>query len=295
MTRARRMLYSDGFWAAVFLTPNFMGFLVFTLFAVLASFGLSFTSWDLLGPVRWTGLANYRELLGDETFVKVFWNTLKFTLTSVPVGVTISLLLAVALDQKIPGVKVCRAAYFLPVISSSVAVAIVWQWVYNPEFGILNYILGLFGIKGPAWLTNTRWAMPAVIIASIWKDLGFNMMLFLAGLQGIPDTYYEASEIDGANWWARFRHITIPLLSPTTFFVMVTSVISSFQVFDLIFVMTGGGPARSTSVLVHYLYQNAFQYFRMGYASAIAYVLFFLVLIITFIQLAYSRRWVVYQ
>lgn len=295
MTRARRILYSDGFWAAVFLMPNLLGFLVFTAFAVLASFGLSFTNWDLLGPVKWAGLANYRELLGDQTFIKVFWNTLKFTFTSVPVGVTISLFLAVALDQKISAVKLCRAAYFLPVISSSVAVAIVWQWVYNPEFGILNYILGLFGVKGPSWLTNTRWAMPAVIMASIWKDLGFNMMLFLAGLQGISDTYYEAAEIDGADWWARFRHITIPMLSPTTFFVMVTSVIGSFQVFDLVFVMTGGGPARSTSVLVHYLYQNAFQYFRMGYASAIAYVLFFLVLIITFIQLAYSRRWVVYQ
>lgn len=295
MTRITHLLYKDGFWATIFLMPNFLGFLVFTLFAILASFALTFTHWDLLSPAKWAGLENYRELLQDPTFIKVFWNTLRFTFISVPVGVAISLLLAMALNQKIAAVKVCRAAYFLPVILSSVAVAIAWQWLYNPSFGMLNYILGLFGIKGPPWLSSTSWAMPAIIIASIWRDVGFNMMLFLAGLQGIPDVYYEAAEIDGANWWAKFRHITIPGLSPTTFFVMVITVISSFQMFDLVFVMTGGGPARATSVLVHYLYQNAFQYFSMGYASAIAYVLFFLVLIITFIQVVYARRWVVYQ
>lgn len=295
MKRYKRIMYSDYFWAAVFLLPNFIGFLIFILFPVLASFGLSFAQWDLLGDISWIGLSNYQELISDKIFIQVLWNTIYFTVGTVPFGIIISLFLAIALNQKIIGVKFYRGAYFLPVISSTVAVAVVWQWLYNPEFGLLNYILDLFGISGPNWLSSTTWAMPAVIITSIWKGLGFNMLLFLAGLQGIPQTYYEAAEIDGANWFAKFWHITIPSLSPTTFFVVIMSIIGSFQVFDVIYVMTEGGPARSTSVLVHYLYQNAFEYFRMGYASAIAYVLFFLVFTVTLIQLKRQKNWVVYN
>lgn len=276
------------------LLPNLLGFLIFIFGPVVASLGLSFTSWDLLTRVEWSGLQNYQKLFSDQVFWKVLWNTIYYSLGTVPVGIGISLFLAIALNQKIKGVKIFRAVYFLPVISSTVAVAVVWQWLYNPEFGLINYLLYLMGANGPSWLTSTTWAMPAVIIMSIWKNLGFNMLLFLAGLQGIPEVYYEAARIDGANWWQQFRKITLPLLSPTMLFVVVMSVINSFQVFDQIYIMTGGGPARSTSVLVHYLYQNAFQYFRMGEASAIAYVLFFLVFIITVIQLRRSKRWVVY-
>lgn len=290
----KRFVYGDGFWAVVFLLPNLLGFLVFILGPVIASFGLSFTNWDLLTQVKWAGFKNYQTLLSDQIFWKVLWNNIYYTVGTVPIGIVISLFLAIALNQKIKGVKVFRAIYFLPVISSTVAVAVVWQWLYNPEFGLLNYLLHLLGIDGPKWLTSTTWAMPAVMISSIWKGLGFNMLLFLAGLQGIPQIYYEAAQIDGASWWRQFRNITIPLLSPTTFFVVVMSIINSFQVFDQIYIMTGGGPARSTSVLVHYLYQNAFQYFKMGYASAIAYVLFFLVFIVTLIQLQRSKKWVVY-
>jgi multiple sugar transport system permease protein len=287
-------MYSDKFWAAVFLLPNLLGFLVFILGPVIASFGLSFTSWDLLTPIKWIGLENYQTLISDQVFWKVLWNTIYYTGGTVPVGIAISLFLAIALNQKIKGIKIFRAAYFLPVISSTVAVAVVWQWLYNPEFGLINYLLYLIGIEGPKWLTSISWAMPAVIITSIWKNLGFNMLLFLAGLQGIPEVYYEAARIDGASWWQQFRNITLPLLSPTTLFVVVMSVINSFQVFDQIYIMTAGGPARSTSVLVHYLYQNAFEYFKMGEASAIAYVLFFLIFIITIIQLKRSKSWVVY-
>lgn len=290
----KKLLYSDAAWAALLLLPNFLGFLVFVLLPVIAAFLLSFTEWDIVSPIVWVGFGNYIELFKDEIFIKVFWNTIYFTIGTVPVGIVISLLLAVALDQKIWGIKFYRAAYFLPVISSMVAVAVVWQWIYNPEYGVLNFFLSLVGIKGPSWLSDAAWAMPAVMITSIWKGLGFNMLLFLAGLQGISNTYYEAADIDGASWFAKFRHITIPLLSPTTFFVVVMSIIGSFQVFDAVFLMTGGGPNRSTSVLVHYLYQNAFQYFRMGYASAIAYVLFFLVLFFTLIQLWRQKSWVVY-
>jgi len=286
----KRMFRKDGAWAVVLLLPNVLGFLAFTLIPVFASFVLSFTSWDMLTPVRWVGLQNYIDLWKDETFVKVFWNTIYFAGVSVPLGIALSLLLAVALDR-IEFKKFYRAAYFLPVVSSMVAIAVVWQFIYNPEYGLLNYILSWFGIRGPNWLTSTVWAMPAVIITSVWKNLGFNMLIFLAGLQGISDDYYEAASLDGARWHQKFFHITIPLLAPTTFFVTVMSFIASFQVFDTIFLMTQGGPARSTSVIVHYLYEHGFKYFNMGYASAMAYVLFFLMFVITVVQFWRGRKW----
>ncbi|CAM4121767.1 carbohydrate ABC transporter permease [Lederbergia lenta] len=284
------IFYKDGPWAFILLLPSLIGFLIFVLFPVVASFFLSFTSWDLLTPIQWIGFENYINLFNDETFKKVLWNTLYFTVVTVPVGIIISLFLAVALNQKIRFIKFYRAAYFLPVISSMVAVAVVWQWIYNPEYGLLNFILSLTGIQGPSWLSDTKWAMPAVMITSIWKGLGFNMLIFLAGIQGISESYYEAADIDGATWFKKFLYITVPLLRPTTFFVTVMAIIGSFQVFDAVFLMTGGGPARSTSVLVHYLYQNGFEYFRMGYASAMAYILFFLVLIFTFIQFTLQKK-----
>jgi multiple sugar transport system permease protein len=289
--KLKKWLHKDGTWAFLLLLPNIVGFLLFTLIPVIASFLLSFTSWDMLTPIKWIGFGNYAELARDETFIKVFWNTIYFAGISVPAGIVISLLLAVALDQNISLKKFYRAAYFLPVVSSMVAVAVVWQFIYNPEYGLFNYALNLFGINGPAWLTSTVWAMPAVILTSVWKNLGFNMLIFLAGLQGISDSYYEAADIDGARWHHKFFYITIPLLSPTTFFVTVMSFISSFQVFDTVFLMTQGGPARSTSVIVHYLYENAFKYFNMGYASAMAYILFFMVFLITLIQFWRQRKW----
>lgn len=292
--KIKKIIYLDGFWAFLLLLPNLLGFLIFTLFPVVAAFLLSFTEYDMMSPIKWIGLGNYFELLNDSTFKQVLINTLYYSVFTVPIGATISLFLAIALDRRTKLVKFYRAVYFLPVISSMVAVAMVWQWIYNPEFGLINYLLSLVGIKGPSWLTDTVWAMPAIIVVNIWKGLGFNMLLFLAGLQGISNSYYEAADIEGARWWTKFTRITLPLLSPTTFFVLVMSFISSFQVFDSVFLMTGGGPGRSTSVLVHYLYQNAFQYFRMGYASALAYVLFFLVFLVTLIQLAFQKKWVIY-
>ncbi|GGG25749.1 carbohydrate ABC transporter permease [Paenibacillus abyssi] len=287
----KNMFHKDGTWAFLLLLPNIIGFLAFTLIPVIASFFLSFTSWDMLSPMKWVGLSNYVELLNDETFIKVFWNTIYFAGISVPAGIVVSLFLAVALDQNIRFKKFYRAAYFLPVVSSMVAVAVVWQFIYNPEYGLLNYFLSFIGITGPNWLTSTVWAMPAVILTTIWKNLGFNMLIFLAGLQGISDSYYEAADIDGARWHHKFLLITVPLLSPTTFFVTVMSFIGSFQVFDTVFLMTQGGPARSTSVIVHYLYENAFKYFNMGYASAMAYILFFMVFVITLIQFWRQKKW----
>lgn len=290
----RRLVHKDGFWALLMLLPNLLGFLMFLLLPVLATFAISFSSWNLTDSFQLNGVDNYRELFRDPVFAKVFGNTLYFTLVSVPIGIVLSLFLAVFLNQKLRFVRFYRAAFFLPVISSMVAVSVIWQWIYNPEFGLLNYALSWFGIDGPAWLTSTHWAMPAVIITSLWKSLGFNMLIFLAGLQSISDSYYEAADIDGARWYSKFARITLPLLSPTTFFVTVMSFINSFQVFDTAYLMTQGGPARSTSVLVYYVFQNAFQYFRMGYASALAYVLFFIVMLITFIQFWRQRKWSIY-
>ncbi len=283
-SRLTRLFSKDSTWAFIMLLPNLAGFAVFTCWPVVASFFLSFTKWDLLQPIQFVGLQNYMDLFSDETFIKVFWNTLYFTAVSVPIGIALSLSLAIALNQGLRGMKFYRAAYFLPVVSSMVAVAVIWQWIYNPEYGLLNFLLSLIGISGPNWLTSTTWAMPAVILTSIWKGLGFNMLIFLAGLQGIPEHYYEAAEMDGANWLQKFWRITVPLLSPTTFFVTVMAVINSFQVFDSVYLMTQGGPARSTSVMVHYIYENAFQFFRMGYASAMSYVLFFVIALITLVQ-----------
>lgn len=290
----KNLLYRNSAWAFILLLPNFICFLMFSLIPLVASFFLSFTKWNLMSPIQWIGFANYIELFKDQTFLKSLWNTIYYTLGTVPLGVIISLFLALALDQGIKGIRIFRAAFFLPVLASMVAVSLVWMWIYNPEYGLLNYLLSLIGIKGPRWLSSVNWAMPALIITGIWKGLGFNMLLFLAGLQGIPKHYYEAADLDGAKWFSKFFHITIPLLSHTTIFVIIISLINSFQGFDSVFLMTSGGPGRSTSVLVYYLYQNAFEYFRMGYASAIAYVLFFLILFFTLIQLWYQKKRVLF-
>lgn len=290
----KNLLYRDSVWGSILLIPNFIVFLIFLLIPLAASFFFSFTEWDLMTPMKWVGFANYIELFKDETFLKSLWNTIYFTLGTVPTGVIISLFLAIALNQRIKGIKIFRATYFLPVIASFVAAALVWSWMYNPEFGLINYFLSVIGIKGPSWLNSLNWAMPSIILTTIWKGLGFNMLLFLAGLQGIPESYYEAADIDWANWFSKFLHITVHLLSHTTLFVIIISTINSFQGFDLVYMMTYGGPARSTYVLIFYLYQNAFRYFRMGYASAIAYVLFFLVLFFAIIQFWFQKKRVMF-
>jgi multiple sugar transport system permease protein len=290
----KRLLHKDGTWAFLLLLPNLLGFFIFIMFPVLGTFYISFTDWDMAGDMKWVGLANYKTLFQDDIFRKVLWNTLYYSVVSVPLGIMMSLLLAVFLNQKLKFMRFYRAAFFMPVISSFVAVAVIWQWIYNPDFGLLNYFLSWFGIDGPSWLTSSVWAMPAIILTSVWKNLGYNMLIFLAGLQGIPESYYEAADIDGAKWYTKYWHITVPLLSPTTFFVTVTSIIGSFQVFDAVYLMTQGGPARATSVLVHYIYQTAFQYLDIGYASAMAYILFFLVLIVTLIQFARQKKWSMY-
>lgn len=288
--RKRGITNQNWFWPAVFLAPALIGFGVFTAYPTVASLVISFADWDLLTPIKWVGWRNYVELVQDPTAIKVFVNTVIFTVVTVPTLLIVPFFLAVALNQKIRFVRFFRAAFFLPVISSMVAMSMVWQWMYNADFGLVNWFLSLFGVDGPSWLSDSHWALVSVVLTSIWKSLGFNMVLFLAGLQGIPDYYYEAAELDGAGWWQRTRSITIPQLAPTTLLVSVMTVISSFQVFDQVVIMTDGGPNHSSSVLVHYIYQEAFKFFQMGYASALGWGLTIFVLLLTLIQFGINRR-----
>jgi multiple sugar transport system permease protein len=282
-------------WAFLFLAPDLIGFLSFTLVPVVASLALSVVHWNLIGSPRFAGLDNYRTAFADPMFWKVAFNTTYYTVGTVPTGVALSLGLAVLLNRKLRGIVLLRALYFLPVVSSTVAVALVWRWLYEPDFGAINFFLSRFGISPLGWLTTTEWAMPAVILMSVWKGLGYNMVIFLAGLQGIPRHLYEAAAVDGATGWQRFWHVTVPLLSPTTFFVTVVATIGSFQVFSQVYVMTRGGPAEATTTIVYYIYQKGFQEFDMGYASALAWLLFAVIFLFTLVQFRLQRDWVTYD
>ena len=276
----------------LFILPNFLGFLVFSLFPIAFALYITFTEWNLTKAPAFVGFANFTTLWNDPLFWKTFSNTAYYTFVAVPTGVFIAFWLALLMNRKMPGIIFFRTIYFLPQVTLTVAAAIVWSWLYQPEYGLFNYLLGLVGIDGPNWLSSTRWAMPAIIIMSNWQGMGFAMLIMLAGLQGVPNELYEAAEIDGANSRQSLRHITLPLMTPTIFFVVVTSLIGAFQGFDQFQIMTQGGPAKSTTTLVMYIYQNGFSFFKMGYGSALAFVLFITILIITFIQWQLANRWV---
>lgn len=267
---------------ALFLGPSLIGLLAFTIGPIGASLGLSFTNWDLLRPPQFVGVRNFERMLSDAEFWRTLRHTLTFLVGYIPLVLTAGLLLAVLLNSAIPFRQAFRAMYFVPVVTSWVAVALVWKWLFNPTFGPINNLLGTFGITGPAWLFDPVWAMVAVIITSVWKDTGFIMVILLAGLQGIPREYYEAASIDGANRLQGLRFITVPLLAPAMTFCLSISLISSFQVFDQVYVMTEGGPAGATQVLVERIVAHAFSYSRMGYASSMSWVLFLLIFAVTF-------------
>ena len=281
----------------LFLLPNLVGFVIFTAFAVVASAAISLTTWDLLSDPVFVGLDNYVELLTDDPlFRTVLWNTLYFTVVSVPASTAIALGLALLFNTGLKAIPLFRTAYFLPVITATVVVALVWRWFFNPDFGILNYVLYELGVDTPPnWLASRTWAMPSVIILSVWKQVGYNMVIFLAGLQAIPATLYEAAAIDGAGRWNRFRNITLPMLTPTTFFVLVISIINSLQVFDAVLVLTDGGPANATRTMVFHIWEEAFVFLEMGYAAAVAWILFLLVFLVTLVQWKLQGRWVHYE
>ena len=285
----------DWLWALLFVGPQLLGLLAFALFPLGFGFVLSLMKWDGLGTKDWVGLANFRDQLGNPEFGAAFWNTLYYTLLTVPTGLGLALLVALGVN-KVRGRTVYRAFYFAPVVTSSVAVAIVWQNLLNSDFGLLNASLrDWFGLHPPAWLRDTRFVMPAIALVSVWWNLGLNMVIFLAGLQNIPALLQEAALVDGATRFRVFRDITLPLLTPTIFFSVVVSVIYSFQTFDQVFVLTNGGPLDASRTMVFHIYDLAFRDFVFGAASAVAVLLFAMILAVTLLQFAGQRRWVHYE
>jgi multiple sugar transport system permease protein len=280
---------------AAFLAPSLVCLLAFSLGPMVGTLWTSLQEWNLLRPARFVGLDNYRELWGDEDFRRALRNTLYYLVGYLPLVTIGGLGLALLVNRALRGVAFFRTMYFLPVVTSWVVVSLLWKWLLNPNDGVVNWALAKVGITGIGWWTSPTWAMPSVILASAWKDLGFVMVILLAGLQSIPETLYEAATIDGARPWQRLRRITVPLLTPSLFFVVVISLINGFQVFDQVWVMTEGGPAGASTVVVEQIVRNTFSYGRAGYASAQSVVLFVIILAVTAAQLRLQKRWVFYS
>ncbi|WP_275001788.1 carbohydrate ABC transporter permease [Promicromonospora iranensis] len=287
---ASRLHRSEHRWALAFVAAPVIGYLLFTLYPVGFAVYASLTNWNGLGIMRFVGLDNYVRLFSDANFLESLYNTF-FYMIGIPIGLAVSLALAVAMNRKIVGLTAFRTIYYVPVISSLAAIAILWQWAYNGDFGLVNQALALVGIDGPNWLASTFWAKPAIILMAIWKGLGFSMILYLAAIQSVPRSLYEAAQLDGANGWQRFRTITLPMVRPVTFFLVVTNVIGGAQLFTEINIMTPtGGPEYSTASAVWHIWRQAFKYQQMGYATAMAIVLGLLILVVTLIQFRLNRR-----
>jgi multiple sugar transport system permease protein len=292
----RRRQITKHLVAYSFILPNLLGFAIFTLIPIAFSFGLAFMSWDGANEISWVGLQNFKELQDDTTFNIALKNTLWYVAGTVPLTMICSLGLAMLLNQPLRGRNIFRTIYFFPYVASLVAVAVVWNMLFFPSAGPVNELLRTLGVDNPPrWSASIDWAMPTVVMASVWRGMGYYMVIYLAALQGIPVILHESAEIDGANAWQRFRHITLPMLTPATFFISIMLTISSFKVFDLILIMTNGGPGRATNVLVLHTYNVAFRRFEFGYSSAIAMVLFALVMVITIVQFYMEKRWVEYS
>lgn len=278
-----------------FLLPSFIGLLIFSLLPIIAVAVISLFRWGLLGKPTFIGLQNYAIMFGSSSFWHSLLLTFYYILLNIPVQTVLALLLALLLNQKIPGRGVFRTLFVVPWMATAVAMGIVWQWIFDPQYGSLNTFLGVFHIVGPAWLSSTAWALPAVAAVNIWQYTGYNMLFFLAGIQGIPADFYEAAALDGAGPMQRFFAITLPLLTPTLFFVLVTDIIGSAQVFDTVYAMTQGGPGDATSVLNFNIFQQAFEFFHAGYAAALSMVLFAILLVITLLQVFFFRNRTVYD
>lgn len=293
-----RMKRSDWLWAYLMIAPTLIGLGLFYIWPVVQTIYLSFTKWGGFGKYKWTGVDNYVLLFQDPNMWIALKNTFVYTVLAVPASIAISILIAVLLNQKIKGISFYRTLYFLPVVTMAAAVAMVWRWLYNADYGLINYLLGLVGIEGPRWISDPAIALYAVIIVAVWSSIGYNMVIFLAGLQGIPRSYYEAAEMDGAGPVRMFFTITLPLLTPSIFFVSITSLIGAFQVFDLIYLMIGklGNPATEATQTVAYLFfTNGFESGNGGYAAAVAVVLLVLILIVTAVQMKMQKKWVHYD
>ncbi|MGQ9628989.1 MAG: carbohydrate ABC transporter permease [bacterium] len=283
--------FNDNFAGFLFLLPYAILFLVFRVYPIFAGLFISLFKRDILGlENEFVGLGNYVALLGDEVFWKSLWNTFRYTLMSTPIMIPMAIALALALNSRFRGAAILRAAFFTPRILSVAVISLIWLWIYQPEWGLLNYYLRRIRLPDQNWLSDPFWAMFAIVIVAVWWNVGYQMIIFLAGLQQIPDHLYEAARVDGANAWGCFRHVTMPGLRPSLLFVLVTHFIGSFQIFGMVFIMTGGGPYDSTRVLVQYIYDNGFRYYKMGYASSLAYTLMVIILIFTLAQFRILRR-----
>ena len=291
--RISTMVWRENLAGWLMASPFILGLIFWTVGPMLYSLYLSLTHWDLLTPPRWAGLDNYRQMFTSPDT----WTSLKVTTTyalgAIPLGMALGLAVAMLLNTKVRGLSIWRTIYYLPAVLSGVAVSLLWQFIFSADFGVLNFLLGLVGIKGPAWLSSEQWALPAIIIMSLW-GAGGDMVIYLAALQGVPTELYEAAEVDGAGSWRRFLNITLPMISPVIFFQLVTGIIAALQTFTQGFIMTNGGPNNATLFYVLHLYRQAFRYFQMGYASALAWLLFVYILLLTLLIFKWSAVWVYY-
>lgn len=297
LAKSRKKMNKEAIYALLFIAPTFIGLFIFYMMPAVASFVLSFSEWDGISTPVFVGLENIRTLLQDPSFRRSIINTIVFTMVSVPLSVVIATLVSIMLNQKIKGMVIYRTLYFLPVVTMPVAVGMVWKWLYNTEYGLINYLLGLFNLPQPSWLFDPNIALFSVILVYVWMTLGNNVILLLAGLQGVSQSYYEAAQIDGASRMRQFFNITLPLITPTLFFVFITSMISSLQMFDLIFIMIGDNNAllEPLRTIVFGVYESGFKYSQMGIASAQAFLLFLAILAITIIQFIFQKKWVHYD
>lgn len=290
-----KMARQEAIWGYTLAFPMLIGCAIFFYLGLLASFFLGFTEWDVLTQPIWIGIENYIYLFKDDVFRMALWNTFRYAFMQVPISLLVALALALALNQNIRFRNIYRLIFFLPALTMPVAISFVWKWIYAPRYGILNQILNSIGLTGVRWLDDPHVAIYAIVTMGVWMSSGYAMIIFIAGLQNIPKIYYEVAIIDGANGWQKFLHITIPMLSPTIMFILISSVISSFQMFDFIYVMTAGGPSNSTRTVVYSLWEEGFRFFRMGRATAMGWILFLIILVLTIIQLKGQKLWVHYE
>lgn len=292
--RPGRMRRQEYLWGYLLILPWLLGFFLWTAGPMMASIVISFLDWEIVTPPKWAGFGNYLRLFHDDLFLVSLANTAYYTFLGVPLHLAVALLAALLLTVPLRGVSLLRTAFYLPSIVPSVANTLLWVWILNPTFGLANAILRRVSLPPLHWLDDPMLSKPTLILMSLWT-LGNVMVIFIAGLEGVPATLYEAAQLDGAGRWSRFRHVTLPMISPVIFFNLVVSLIGSFQVFTVAYIATGGGPENSTLFYLLYLYRNGFEYFRMGYASALAWVLFLIIALFTVVQFRLSRRWVYYE
>ncbi|SHK07934.1 carbohydrate ABC transporter permease [Paramaledivibacter caminithermalis] len=284
-------------WAYILILPTVLGITIFYVGAFFQNLFYSFTDMGAFGKWSWIGIDNYKRLIFDPEVRQTLINTLKYTIFSVPCTIIVAIVVAALLNSKIKGIGIYRTLFFLPAVTMPAAIAMVWKWLYNGQFGLVNSLLAKIGINGPAWIADPRFALPAIVVVSVWMSIGFNMVILLAGLQGIPQSYYEAASIDGATPIQQFFKITIPLLSPTIFFISIMALIKAFQTFDLIYLMIGKSSVAmdKTRTIVYLFYKYAFEWYEKGYAAAIAVLIFIIIMIVTIIQLRLQKKWVHYE